>query len=52
VTNRKVKHNVAWELVTAMKTEFFPQMKTSRKVHICLHLFFYPPDNVLLCKAS
>jgi len=26
-------------------------MKTSRKVHICLHLFLYHPDNVLLCKA-
>jgi len=22
-----------------------------RKVHICLHWFLYPPDNVLLCKA-
>jgi len=49
--NRKVKHKLAWELVTVPKTDFFPQMKTSRKVHICLHWFFYSPDNVLLCKA-
>jgi len=51
--NRKVKHNLAWELVTVLKTDFFQQMKTPRKVHICLHWFFYlyPPDNVLLCKA-
>jgi len=27
-------------------------MKTSRKVHICLHSFLYPPDNVLLGKAT
>ena len=33
--NRKVKRNLAWELV--LKTDFFPQMKTSRKVRICLH---------------
>jgi len=42
VINRKVKHNLAWELVTVVKTDFFPQMKTSRKVatdkvHISLH---------------
>jgi len=24
-------------LVTVLKTDFFPQMKTSRKVHIYLH---------------
>jgi len=30
---------------------FFPQMKTSRKVHICLHRFVFFPGNVLLCKA-
>jgi len=35
--DRKVKHNLAWELVTMLKTYFFPQMKTSRKAHICLH---------------
>jgi len=35
--NRKVKDNLAWELVTVMKIDFFPEMKTSRKVHICLH---------------
>jgi len=29
----------------------FPQMKTSSKVHMCLHWFLYTPDNVLLCKA-
>jgi len=26
-------------------------MKTSRKIHICLHCFLYPPDDVLLYKA-
>jgi len=26
----------------AENIEFFPQMKTSRKVHICLHWFFIP----------
>jgi len=50
--NRKVKHNLAWELVTMLKTDFFPQMKTSRKVHNCLHWFFYPPDNVLLVVSN
>ena len=30
---------------------FFPQMKTSRKIYICLYWFLYPPDNLLLCKA-
>jgi len=49
--NCQVKHNLAWELVTALKTDFFPQMKTSRRVHICLHLFFYPADNGLLWRS-
>jgi len=35
----------------AEKTDIFPQMKTSRKVHICLHLIFYLLDNVLQYKA-
>jgi len=35
--NRKVKHNLAWELVTVLKTDSFQQMKISRKVHIRLH---------------
>jgi len=34
------------------ENRFFPQKKTSRKVHICLHWFLYPPDNALLCKAA
>jgi len=25
--NRKVKHSLAWELVTVLKTDFFPQMQ-------------------------
>jgi len=33
------------------ENRLFPQMKTSRKFHICLHWFLYPPDNVRLCKA-
>ena len=37
--NCQVKHDLAWELVTVLKTYFFPQMKTSRGVHICLHWF-------------
>jgi len=28
----------------------FPQIRTSRTVHICLHWLLYTPDNVLLCK--
>jgi len=40
--NHKVKHNLEWELVSVMKTDFFPQMKTSRKLHICLHWLFLP----------
>ena len=35
----------------AENINFSTKMKTSRKVHICLHWFLYPPDNVLLCEA-
>jgi len=48
--NRKVKHILAWNWLTCWKHVFFHRWKP-RKVHICLHLIFYPPDNVLLCKA-
>jgi len=30
----------------------FPQMKTSRKVHIFLYYFLYPPDAVMYCYAK
>jgi len=30
---------------------FFPQMKTPRKAHICLHLFFIPFD-IMYCYAK
>jgi len=33
------------------ENRLFPQMKTSRKVTICLHWFSYPAGNALLCKA-
>jgi len=33
------------------ENRFFPQMNFSRNVHICLHRFLYPPDNVLLRKG-
>jgi len=39
------------DVYRAENIDFFPQMKTSRKVHICLQWFSYPPDNVLLRKA-
>jgi len=35
------------DVYPADNIDFFPHMKTSRKVHICLHWFLYPPDNVL-----
>jgi len=42
---RKIKHNLTRKSLGENKTygyraeniNFFPQMKTSRKVHICLH---------------
>jgi len=56
--DRKVNYNLNTLSLGANKIDvyragnrFYPQMKTSRKVHICLHWFLYPPDNVLLCKA-
>jgi len=36
--NRKVQISVGTGY--SAKNIFFPQMKTSRKDHICLHLFF------------
>jgi len=47
--NRKAQFNLLslGENETGCRAEnrFFPQMKTSRKIHICLQLFLHPPDN-------
>jgi len=35
-------------MFAVLKTDFFHRWKP-RKVHICLHWVWYPPDNVPLC---
>jgi len=57
VMNHKVKHNwtpEAYEirLVTVLKTKFASTEENFKKDHICLHWFFIPSDNVLLCKVK
>jgi len=34
-----------------LKTDLFYRWKLQEKVHISLHWFLHPPDNVLLWKA-
>jgi len=36
----------------AENIKLFPQVKTSRKDHICLHCILYAPENVLPCKET
>ena len=38
--NRKVKQNLAWELVTVLKTDFLSQMKTSGEYTFVYIAFF------------
>jgi len=49
--NHKVKHNLAWELVTVLKTHTFSTDENFKKSSHLFTLIFYPLDNVLLCKA-
>jgi len=58
VVNRTLEHNLTCKakekirLVTVLKIQnWFPQMKTSQKVHVCLHCIFIRAENVLPCKA-
>jgi len=39
--NRKVKHNLAWELVTVLKTDFFHRWKLQEKSTF-LYIDFLP----------
>jgi len=40
--NRKVKHNLEWELVTVLKTDFFSTYKNFKKSPHLFTLIFLP----------
>jgi len=49
--NRKVKH-LMWELVTLLKTHIFSTYESFKENSTLVFIdFFYPADNVLLCKS-